>query len=264
MQLDDGTPALRSSNGGGASEEFARAGRRVALAGVMFAQSLLLAACANERSAANSGAWSTTTSGNLFPPSKVQVAASPRVVHANQSVPRGGGVLKIGKPYKVAGRWYVPREEPDYDRAGLGSWYGDDFHGRKTANGEIFDKHALTAAHPTLPLPSYAFVTNLDNNRTVLVRINDRGPYSGGRIIDLSHGTANVLGFAHKGLTNVRVRYAGRAPLNGDDRRERQHLSAQPWFANGRHAAMPMVPVSGYGTAGYATGSIATGSIVRR
>ncbi len=171
-------------------------------------------------------AWATNTS--KFPPSQMEVPASPYVA-TGRKISRGGGVYKIGTPYKVAGKWYVPRHDPHYDATGMGSWYGDDFHGRKTANGEIFDKHALTAAHPTLPLPSYAYVTNLENNRTVLVRINDRGPYAGGRIIDLSHFAARHLGFDQKGLARMRVRYAGRAPLNGDDSRERRYLASQSW-----------------------------------
>jgi rare lipoprotein A len=230
--------------------------RRAVMALAVGLPSMLLGACANNERSPSQASWATTTHGNLFPPSKVLVPASPRVVEGAYPVPKGGGVFKLGKPYSVAGRWYVPREEPNYDRSGRGSWYGDDFHGRKTANGEIFDKHALTAAHPTLPLPSYAYVTNLENGRTVLVRINDRGPYSGGRIIDLSHGTAHHLGFEHKGLAEVRVRYAGRAPLNGDDRRERQHLAEQPWFrGTTRHAAS--MPAHG-GV------PLATGSLVRR
>ena len=142
---------------------------------------------------------------------------------------KGGGTFKLGSPYKVAGRWYVPSEDPGYDRQGVGSWYGDDFHGRKTANGEIFDMNALTAAHPTLPLPSYAYVTNQDTGRTILVRVNDRGPYVNDRLIDLSHASARALGYEGRGMAHVRVRYAGRAPLNGDDRRERQFLAEQRW-----------------------------------
>lgn len=188
---------------------------------------LAAAGCARSERVAT-GSWGTSVSQSMFPPSKVHVPASPRVAEGPR-IARGGGSYKLGKPYKIAGKWYVPRDEPNYDRTGAGSWYGDDFHGRKTANGEIFNKHALTAAHPTLPLPSYAYVTNLANGRTVLVRINDRGPYAGGRIIDLSHEVARQLDFEHKGLTQVRVRYAGRAPLNGDDGRERQFLASQPW-----------------------------------
>lgn len=164
---------------------------------------------------------------------KTGTSASPRIHREGEAIPKGGGHYKLGKPYKIAGRWYVPREEPGYDRMGVASWYGADFHGRKTANGEIYDMNALTAAHPTLPLPSYAYVTNLENGRTVLVRINDRGPYANDRIIDLSRQTARVLGTEAQGLARVRVRYAGRAPLNGDDRHERQMLAAQPWWRGG-------------------------------
>jgi rare lipoprotein A len=121
----------------------------------------------------------------------------------------------------------VPREDPNYQEYGIASWYGADFHGRQTANGEVFDANALTAAHPTMPLPSYAYVTNLDNGRTVLVRVNDRGPYVGDRIIDMSYAAAKQLGYTSRGRARVRVRYAGPAPLNGDDRRERQFLATQ-------------------------------------
>jgi peptidoglycan lytic transglycosylase len=156
------------------------------------------------------------------------VSASPRVA-SGRALPKGGGHYKVGKPYKVRGRTYVPRANPDYDRTGIASWYGSAFHGRRTANGEIYDMYALTAGHPTLPLPSYAYVTNRDNGRTILVRINDRGPYVGNRLIDLSWRSARELGFTRKGLARVRVRYAGRAPLSGSDAAERRHLAAQSW-----------------------------------
>jgi rare lipoprotein A len=158
---------------------------------------------------------------------KTGVSASPRMVWGER-VPKGGGTYKLGAPYQISGRWYIPQEDPAYDRTGVASWYGDDFHGRKTANGEIYDMRALTAAHPTLPLPSYAHVTNLETGRTLLVRINDRGPYARDRIIDLSRASARALGFEGRGLTHVRVRYAGRAPLDGDDRREQAFLAGQP------------------------------------
>ncbi len=161
------------------------------------------------------------------------VRTSARVSDSMGRMPKGGGTYKLGNPYSVAGRWYVPREEHGYDRSGIGSWYGDDFHGRKTANGEVFDMHALSAAHPTLPLPSYAYVTNLQNGRTILVRVNDRGPYVRDRIIDLSHASARALGYDSAGRAQVRVRYAGRAPLNGDDRHERQFLASQSWSGGG-------------------------------
>lgn len=154
------------------------------------------------------------------------VRPSPLVVAGNGPVPKGGGVYKVGSPYQIAGRWYVPREEPAYDRVGIASWYGADFHGRRTANGEVFDMNALTAAHPTLPLPSLAYVTNVETGRSVLVRINDRGPYANGRVIDLSRRVAHELGFADKGLARVRVRYAGPAPLDGNDSAERRYLAS--------------------------------------
>ncbi len=157
------------------------------------------------------------------------VSSSRRIV-ANGPIPKGGGHYKLGRPYQVGGRWYVPRHEPSYDRVGVGSWYGNDFHGRKTANGEIFDMEALTAAHPTLPMPSYAYVTNLRNGRTLLVRINDRGPYVADREIDLSRASAQALGYANGGLGQVRVRWAGHAPLDGDDRREQAFLRQQTWY----------------------------------
>ena len=166
------------------------------------------------------------------PDPKYGVSASPRVV-AGREVAKGGGDYKVGRPYKVAGRWYVPREAPSYDRTGIASWYGSAFHGRRTANGEVFDMGALTAGHPTLPLPSYAYVTNLQNGRTIMVRVNDRGPYVNDRIIDLSWRSAKELGYAGHGLARVRVRYAGPAPLSGSDAAERQYLAAQSWNGPG-------------------------------
>jgi rare lipoprotein A (peptidoglycan hydrolase) len=161
------------------------------------------------------------------PPS--QPPASQRVSVDGRQSAKGGGSYKIGKPYSIGGIWYVPQEDPNYDRTGIASWYGVDFHGRKTANGEIYDMNALTAAHPTLPIPSYAYVTSQKTGRTVLVRINDRGPYAKGRVMDLSRRTAEALGVAAAGISEVRVKYAGRAPLDGNDSRERQYLDSQPW-----------------------------------
>jgi rare lipoprotein A len=106
---------------------------------------------------------------------------------------------------------------PGYVARGKASWYGQDFHGRRTANGEIFGAYYFTAASPVLPIPSYARVTNLDNGRSVMVRINDRGPYIAGRIIDLSYQAAEALGYRARGSANVEVRYVGPAPLNVDD-----------------------------------------------
>ncbi len=159
---------------------------------------------------------------------KTGTSASQRLFAEGDRIPKGGGTYKIGSPYKIGARWYTPTEDPNYDRAGLGSWYGTDFHGRKTANGEIFDMNALTAAHPTLPIPSFAYVTNLSNNRTILVRINDRGPYAHDRVIDLSRRSAKELGFELHGVTQVRVKYAGRAPLDGNDAHEQRFLAGLP------------------------------------
>lgn len=152
-----------------------------------------------------------------FTESEYGVSASPRLAFAGSAVPKGGGHLKIGKPYKVRGRWYTPKDEPGYDRTGRASWYGPNFHGRKTANGEVFDQNHLSAAHTTFPLPSYARVTNTQNGRSVVVRVNDRGPYSHKRIIDVSKRTAEVLKFKQAGTAELRVQYLGRAPLHGDD-----------------------------------------------
>ena len=148
------------------------------------------------------------------------VSASARVVEPGEPVPKGGGVYRIGKPYQVAGRTYVPEEDPNYKAEGLASWYGDDFHGRYTANGEIFDMNTITAAHPTMPLPSYARVTNLRNRKSIVVRVNDRGPYVGNRVIDLSVKTAKLLEFHGQGVARVKVEYIGRAPLAGSDDRK--------------------------------------------
>jgi rare lipoprotein A len=142
---------------------------------------------------------------------------SDRVVAEGEPVPKGGGSYSIGKPYNVNGRTYVPNENPSYRAEGIASWYGPDFHGRLTANGEVYDMHAISAAHTTMPLPSYARVTNLDNKRSIIVRVNDRGPYVRDRIIDLSIGTAKALEFHGKGLARVRVEYVGRAPVEGSD-----------------------------------------------
>src|SRR5262245_20885682 len=142
---------------------------------------------------------------------------SPRVVEEGEPVPKGGGIYRVGKPYSVNGRTYVPAENPSYRIEGVASWYGRDFHGRLTANGEVYDMHSISAAHTTLPLPCYVRVTNLDNSRSIIVRVNDRGPYHRNRVIDLSIGTAKALDFYSRGLARVRVEYVGHAPLEGSD-----------------------------------------------
>jgi len=119
------------------------------------------------------------------------------------------------RPYQVRGHWYRPEEQPTYDEVGMASWYGDQFNGRPTATGERFDMHALTAAHKTLPLPGLVEVTNLANGRSVVLRVNDRGPFVDDRIIDLSRGAAEALDMLQRGVGQVRVRYLGRAPRVG-------------------------------------------------
>src|SRR5258706_13529296 len=146
---------------------------------------------------------------------KYGVSSSPRVVAFGEPVPKGGGTYRVGKPYTVAGRIYVPEEDVNYREEGLASWYGDDFHGRLTANGEVFDMDSLSAAHPTLPMPCYARVTNLSNGKSLIVRVNDRGPYHGNRLIDVSNKAAELLEFKGNGIARVRVEYVGRAPLEG-------------------------------------------------
>ena len=151
---------------------------------------------------------------------KYGVSSSPRVVAFGDPVPKGGGTYRVGKPYTVGGRVYVPEEDTSYRAEGLASWYGDDFHGRLTANGEVFDMGSLTAAHPTLPMPCYARVTNLSNGKSLIVRVNDRGPYHGNRLIDVSNKAAELLEFKGNGVARVRVEYVGRAPLEGSDDRQ--------------------------------------------
>lgn len=135
---------------------------------------------------------------------------TPRVVSRmppNDEVPTGdqGVKRKVGNPYKIAGVWYHPKEDPTYDQTGYASWYGKDFHGKATANGEVYNMNALTAAHKTLPMPSYVKVTNLANNRSIVLRVNDRGPFVAGRLIDVSRRGAQLLGFQRQGVTRVRI-----------------------------------------------------------
>jgi rare lipoprotein A len=143
--------------------------------------------------------------------------ASPKVVADGERVPRGGGQYLVGRPYTVAGRRYYPAENPSYTAVGMASWYGAAFHGRRTANGEVYDMASLSAAHPTMPLPSYARVTNLGNGYSVIVRVNDRGPYHPGRVMDVSSRVADVLDMKGMGTAKVKVDYVGAAPIEGSD-----------------------------------------------
>ncbi len=170
------------------------------------ASSLLLANC------------SGGMSGKVDP--KYGVSASARVIEPGEPVPKGGGSYRVGKPYVVGGRTYTPEENINYREEGVASFYSDDFHGRFTANGEVFDMNSISAAHPTLPMPSYVRVTNLKNNRSLVVRVNDRGPYAKDRIIDLSVQSAKLLGIYGHGVGKVRVEYVGKAPIAGSDDRK--------------------------------------------
>src|SRR5947199_1735458 len=125
--------------------------------------------------------------------------------------PSGGGAYRVGVPYQIGDSWYYPHEQPDYDETGIASWYGPTFYGKPTANGELYDGDGLTAAHRTLPLPVNVRVTNLDNGKSLVVRVNDRGPFARGRIIDVSKHAAELLGFYAQGTARVRVTYLGRA-----------------------------------------------------
>jgi rare lipoprotein A len=147
------------------------------------------------------------------------LASTQRLPSDLEPIAKGGGSFKIGQPYELNGRTYVPAEDPNYRTEGIASWYGPDFHGKPTANGETFDMNGISAAHPTLPMPSYLRVTNLANGRSIIVRINDRGPYAKERVTDLSVGAARALGFYEQGLARVRIEYVGRAPLGGSDDR---------------------------------------------
>jgi rare lipoprotein A len=130
-------------------------------------------------------------------------------------VPPRAGVFKIGEPYQIDNVWYYPQEDPGYDETGLASWYGPAFYGRQTANGEIYTGNELTAAHKTLPMPVNVRVTNLENGRSIVVRVNDRGPFARGRIIDLSRHAAEQLDMIRAGVARVRVTYLGRGELGG-------------------------------------------------
>ena len=181
---------------------------------------LALAGCAQQpQQQQPDGVWRESNTREYFPQGRYGTA-SPRVVDNGRAVPRGGGRYLVGKPYTIAGKRYFPREfSAGMSQTGKASWYGDAFHGRKTANGEIYDMMAISAAHPTMPLPSYARVTNQANGRSIVVRVNDRGPYHGGRVIDLSKRVADALDFRRSGTAVVKVDYLRPAGVAGSDDR---------------------------------------------
>ena len=217
---------------------------RAALAGGVAVYALLLSGCA------------TPPGGRLSAQNQREVGAftakkygtaSPRVASGGD-IPSGGGNYLVGRPYRIAGHTYYPSEKHEgYTVTGMSSWYGDAFHGRRTANGEIYNKNALSAAHPTMPLPSYARVTNLRNNYSVVVRVNDRGPYHGGRVLDVSERVADALDFKGQGTTRIKVDYVGRAPLEGSS--DRQLLATlrtdgAPAILDGYSAPAPVLTAS--------------------
>ena len=151
-------------------------------------------------------------------PSSVYGAASPKVVGDGEAVPKGGGRYLVGKPYTIAGRTYTPKEvSANTTQTGKASWYGSAFHGRRTSNGEVYDMRSVTAAHPTWPLPSYVRVTNVSNGRSMIVRVNDRGPFHSDRIMDVSSRVADALDFKRMGTANIKVDYIKPAGLTGSD-----------------------------------------------
>jgi rare lipoprotein A len=176
---------------------------------LLFVSLGLLTGC----SAQNSSRYASII-GEIDP--RYGVRPSPRVVAEGEEVPPGGGRYLVGGPYEIAGKTYYPSEKPIVS-VGNASWYGKEFHGRRTANGEIFNRKSISAAHPTMPLPSYARVTNLRNARSIVVRVNDRGPYHGGRVMDVSQRVAEALDFRASGTTRVKVEYIRRASLAGSD-----------------------------------------------
>jgi rare lipoprotein A len=188
-----------------------------------FASSVLLVAASGVLLAACNTTGPTTTaqkqSKEYFAEAEYGVPASPRVTAKRSRLPRREGRAQVGKPYMVRGKWYYPKENRNYKAVGAASWYGDAFHGRLTANGEVYDMDRLTAAHPTMPLPSYARVTNLKDGASVIVRVNDRGPYADGRVIDLSKRAAEMLDYSTAGVARVKVEYVGPAPLVPNDDR---------------------------------------------
>ncbi len=169
-----------------------------------------VSACASSgvNVSANGSRWGVPVSANTHLGRSQKYSRNGK---SSPSIAGSSGHQKIGRPYQIAGRTYIPARQDDYNRTGVASWYGQKFHGRKTANGEIFDMNAMSAAHTTLPLPSLVRVTNLENGRSIIVRVNDRGPFVDNRLIDLSKKAAGELGYVKQGIAKVRVQYVGPA-----------------------------------------------------
>jgi rare lipoprotein A len=174
---------------------------------------------------------------NTYQPASWRSSEPKRYVHKNENRRENWKNYKVGGPYQISGQWYYPKEDVNYKEVGMASWYGAKFHNKKTANGEIFDRHLMTAAHRTLPLPSMVRVTNLENGRSVLVRVNDRGPFAKDRIIDMSERAAAELGFHEQGTTRVKVEF---------DRKATENLFYDPW--EGKEEAKPKMAKSRHST----------------
>jgi len=223
------TPSAATDAGSAPSS--ASLAARAARLGCVALAGLFLANCANDQVARRGKSKEI----GAFPQSKYG-PASPRVVAEGEDVPKGGGRQLVGKSYSVAGKRYTPYEKPvGYTAIGTASWYGEAFHGRRTANGEVYDRNGISAAHPTMPLPAYARVTNMLNNRSIIVRVNDRGPYHGGRVMDVSQKTAEALAFRHLGTARIKLEYLGQASLAGSD----DKLLLATLRTDGQPAAIP-------------------------
>jgi rare lipoprotein A len=210
----------------------------------------IIGKCAVLTALAALAACGTTRPAAVSPPPPT-ARVTPPPVPAAPGAPVPNPAYKVGNPYQVAGVWYYPREQPDYDETGIASWYGSAFHGQVTADGEVFDRNAITAASPTLPMPVNVRVTNLQNGRSIVVRVNDRGPFVNGRIIDLSERAADLLGYKTQGTARVRVTYLGRADLHGwgyasgGEETPMEIATALPAVPAGKIAAASLAPVSG-------------------
>lgn len=196
--------ARKTLNGEWMNQRINQAWRTMRVAGLMILAAASLAACATPKYGTGKSGYTATARNDT------SRGAAPR---QGSTVGRDGKPLRgTAKPYQINGIWYYPKEDPDYNVVGIGSWYGEQFHNRRTANGELFDMNIPSAAHKTLPLPSLVEVTNLDTGQKMILRVNDRGPFVGDRIIDLSKAAADQLGYRRAGVAKVRVKYVGPAP----------------------------------------------------
>lgn len=192
--------------------------RNLRTIGLLAMAAASLAACATPKYETGKSGYTVTARNDTTR------GSAPR---AGSTVGRDGKPLRgTEKPYQINGIWYYPKADPDYNVVGVGSWYGDQFHNRRTANGELFDMNIPSAAHKTLPLPSLVEVTNLDTGQKMIVRVNDRGPFVGDRVIDLSKAAAQQLGYYRQGVARVRVKYVGPASKSVFDP-QRQYARAE-------------------------------------